>query len=47
MTETWSTDPAENAAITALSHVLQAMAAMLHSVENTHYTNPSGGFVLS
>lgn len=46
MTETWSTDPAENAAVTALGDVLQGMAALLHSIEDTRHTNPSGGFVL-
>lgn len=43
---TWSTDPEENAAITALSQLLQAMAAMLHSVEEARYTPPSGGYTL-
>ncbi|WP_405136199.1 hypothetical protein [Nocardia sp. NBC_01388] len=46
MTESWSTDPAENAAVTALGEVVQAMAALLRGVEDTQHINPSGGFVL-
>ncbi|MFB7716046.1 hypothetical protein [Nocardia sp. NPDC056100] len=45
--ETCSAASEENAAVAALGEHLRAMAAMLHNVDDSRYSNPSGGYVLS
>jgi hypothetical protein len=42
----WTLDPAENAAVAGMQGMMHGMAALLFSVPEARYVDPSGGYVL-